>query len=133
MTHNDWVRTQFRRFKIRYRDVLLITSFIETIIRDKASCTACRRREDFEKSLKLLRRNSQYKNDCLKQIDKLRTDRNKLLHDIIREQLAHKVIDDTIREMAENIRQICTGSNLIQNYFNENYKFDPAKFFKQVG
>jgi len=148
MTHNEWVQKQFTRFKKykdrpNYRDVLLITSFIETVVRDKASCTACKRREDFKKSLEVLglkidgndkrkssyRQDCQYKEDCLIEINDLRVQRNELLHDIIREELPEEHIGDRIKEMAKNIEQICIKSNLIRNYFvtNSSYGFDPAK------
>jgi len=147
MTNSKWVKDEFKRFKKdkgqpRYRDVLIVTSFIESVVRDKAS-NKCKKRKDFKRSLEVLgltidhtdekkstyQQNCQYEKDCLKEINEVRVQRNELLHDIIRKELPKKYIDDTIKEMAKNIEQICIESNLFRNYFvtNSSYGFDPAK------
>lgn len=146
MTHNDWVRGQFTLLKRRgpsYRNVLLLTSFIETVIRYEAS-KKCKERKEFKQSLEVLRltidhgnerksshqQNCQYKTDCLIEINLVRVQRNQLLHDIIKESLPKKHIEDTIRDMKKNIEQICTNSDLIRKYFRDKYGFDPAKLVK---
>jgi hypothetical protein len=149
MRHNKWVQNQFMLLKkhgANYRNVLLVTSLIETVVRDKASCTACKKREDFKKSLKSLglvidgnnekessyQKDCQHKKDCLKEINEVRVQRNELLHDIIRKGLPEKHIENTITKMAKNIEQICTKSNLFRNYFvtDSSYGFDPANLVK---
>lgn len=150
MTNSKWVKEEFKRFnqnkgQPRYRDVLIVTSFIESVIRDEAS-NKCKKRKDFKKSLEALgltidpsdekkstyQQNCQYKTDCLKEINEVRVQRNELLHDIIRKSLPKEYIDNTIKEMAKNIERICTKSDLIRDYFrtNSSYGFDPAELVK---
>lgn len=143
MNNEEWVKTQFesfKKFKSRYREVLIITSFIETIIREVASSNKNNKEKKFKESLESLglkidsnnekkssyKQNCQYKKDCLIEINVVRVQRNELLHDILKKEHPQKYIDNIIKEMAENIKVICTKSNLIRDYFNKNYKFNPA-------
>ena len=146
MTNESWIKNQFRLFKkhkrpgSRYRDVLLVTSFIESIVREEASTGRSARLKEFKKSLQDLglvidtqdekissySSNCQYQSDCLQEINILRVQRNELLHDIIRKNLPENHINCTIKEMAVNIELICKKSSLIRNYFVNNYRFDPA-------
>ncbi|HZX50285.1 MAG TPA: hypothetical protein VFE94_04065 [Candidatus Paceibacterota bacterium] len=144
MENQEFVKKQFEIFKKRganYRNVLILTSFIETIIRENAS--KGKKLKEFKQSLVILgldidpkdekvvsyRKNSQHTNDCLIEINLLRVQRNELLHDILKEKHPKEYIDKTIKEMARNLRSVCTSSNLIRDYFSKNtdYNFDPAK------
>ena len=145
MTHNDWVQNQFTLLKRRgpsYRNVLLLTSFIETAIRDEVSkgCTK-QRRLDFKPSLGKLgleidqsdekrarySQDCQYKTSCLMEINRIRVQRNELLHDIIGQSLPEKQIKNTIKDMKKDIEKICTSSSLFRKYFRGKYGFDPAR------
>ena len=142
MTNCKWVKDQFTLFKKckgkpRYRDVLIVTSFIESVIRDKASKK--QKKKDFKRSLEALgltidptdekkstyQQNCQYEADCLQEINEVRVQRNELLHDIIGKSLPKEYIDNTIKDMAKNIERICIKSDIVRNYFVENYGFDP--------
>ena len=115
----------------------IVTSFIESVIRDKVSKKG--KKKDFKKSLEVLglaidqsdekksacQQNCQYEKDCLEEINEIRIQRNELLHDIIGKSLPKEYIDNTIKDMAKNIERICVKSSLIRDYFVENYGFDP--------
>lgn len=140
MINEEWIKKQFeyfKKYKHRYREVLIITSFIETIIKEEAyNGSAVGRKREFKNALELLglkinsknekisncKQNSQYKKDCLEEINLLRVQRNELLHDIIKKRLPKEYIDGIIKEMAKNIKEICARSNLIRGYFKKNYK-----------
>jgi hypothetical protein len=143
MENAEWVKTQFglpKKRGWRYRDVLLLTSFIETVIRDKAAGNRSKR-DDFKKSLKILglniatededgasyRQDGQHREECLIEINMLRVQRNRLLHDIIRDRVPEEHINDTIKRMAKNIRRVCTESHMIREYFRTQYGLDPAE------
>jgi hypothetical protein len=151
MRNKAWVRKQFELFKSpkrrpQYRDVLLITSFIETVIKDIASSSKCTKpnnkcpKANFKRSLEVLglridsnnekkstyEPGCQHRKDCLKRINVVRVQRNELLHDIIKRRLPPKYIDGTIKKMTKNIQQICTKSSAVRSYFVTNYRFDPA-------
>jgi len=143
MTHNEWVQDQFTQFKRRpsaYRNVLLITSFIEAVVINEASSVPGKDQK-FKPSLKRLgleidpkneeqssyAQDCQYKGACLIETNLVRVRRNELLHQIIQGSVSQRAIEDKIREMAKNIERICTESDLIRRYFDENYGFDPAK------
>jgi hypothetical protein len=99
--NEEYIKDQFRIFVRRgqYRDVLMHTSFIETIIKDVSGVTT--RPSTFKKALELLglvinsenevessyAETCQYKKDCLIEINKLRVQRNELLHDIMKKKL----------------------------------------------
>ncbi len=151
MQKSEWVRSQFglpKRRKWQYRDVLLITSFIEAVIRGAAPPNISRKRksqkvfkQDFKPSLEALglridcqderksayEQNCQYQDSCLIEINVVRVQRNDLLHTILREDWSVKGINDEIKQMARNIRHICTESRIVRDYFKANYQFDPAE------
>ncbi len=145
MENAEWVKAQFglpkkRRSGWRYRDVLLLTSFIESVVRDAAAPDEPHRKE-FKPSLKTLGlrieneeedgasygQDCRHREDCLIEINTLRIQRNRLLHDIIRDHLPEERINATIKRMAKNIRHVCTESRLIREYFRTEYGFDPAE------
>lgn len=143
MTNRKWVKEQFKSFKKykpRYREALIITSFIESITRRIASSSGNSKEKNFKRSLEILglkidnnnekisnyKKNCQYKKDCLKKINIVRVQRNELLHDIIKRRFPKKYIDNTIKKMTKNIETICAKSNLVRNYFKKNYKFNPT-------
>ena len=144
MDNKQFVKDQFRIFKkrgVNYRNVLMLTSFIESIVRDQAR--QAKKRKDFKHALEILgldidrtngiasyNKSSQYKDDCLIEINDLRVQRNELLHDIIKEKLPQKYINDTIKKMGKNIRLIYTKSQFICNYFKNNFHFDIWDEFK---
>jgi hypothetical protein len=144
MENGRWVKRQFAVVKklkgeARYREALLLTSFIETVIKDAATPDGSTRK-NFRDSLKALglkipnekedgasyKQDCQHREDCLIEINALRVQRNRLLHDIIREDLAQECIEDTVRKMAKNIKCVCMESGMIREYFRTEYGFDPA-------
>ncbi len=136
--NEEYVKDQFRILVHRgqFRDVVMHTSFIKTVIKDTASVTI---RPPFKKALVLLgliiddadeenscyAESSQHKANYLVEINKLRVQRNKLLHDIMRERLPQKYIDNIRDEMKGNIWLIYFRSPLVRNYFKSTYGYDP--------
>lgn len=142
MDNQEWVKRQFeffRKYGARYREALVLTSFIETIVREKASRNG--KRKDFKRSLETLglvidktderkstyKPNCMYKKDCLIEVNLLRTGRNELLHDIIKKRLPKKYIDAIVKKMGENIKSIFTKSILARCYFKNMYGVDPTE------
>jgi hypothetical protein len=138
-SNEEYVKDQFRIFVHRgqFRDVLMHTSFIETVIKDTAGMVT--RPRKFKKALELLgliingedekessyEETSQHKGDCLIEINKLRFQRNELLHDIMKERLPQDYIDKVRDEMKQNIWFIYFKSPLIRDYFKDNRGYDP--------
>ena len=142
MDNQKWIKKQFeffRKYGARYREALILTSFIETIVREKASKNG--KHKDFKRSLETLglvidkkderkstcKTSCVYKNDCLVEVNLLRTKRNELLHDIIKKRLPQKYIDAIVRKMGENIRSVFIKSILVRCYFKDKYGVDPAE------
>lgn len=141
---DDWLKNQFKIYKKHepislYRDVLLITSFIEAVIIKKALSEASKNIK-FKKALKILgldidKNNEmkskynaycQYKDSLLIEINIIRVQRNKLLHTILDKSKQQKDIEDIIKDMAKEIKRVCCNSILFRDYFKTNHNFDPA-------
>jgi len=135
-SNEEYVKDQFRIFVRRgqYRDVLMHTSFIETIIKEVSGVDG-----SFKSALKQLGllinsknekessyvETCQYKGDYLTEINKLRFQRNELLHDIMKKELPQDYIDKIRDEMRRNIWLIYFQSPLIRNYFRTKRGYDP--------
>lgn len=137
--NEEYVKDQFKILVHRgqFRDVVMHTSFIETVIKDSATVTT--RPRTFKKALELLgliidcedeekscyAEASQHKGSYLVEINKLRVQRNKLLHDIMKERLPQSYIDNIRDEMKENIWLIYFRSPLVRDYFKSTRSYDP--------
>ena len=147
MQNNDeFIKDQFRIFKKRggYRDVLMHTSFIEAVVKNKANLEKSGQfKQALEKlGLKIDKTNEKnacyritsnykdYKNSCLIEINLLRFQRNELLHDIIKKKLDQEYINNTIKEMKQKIRLVYTKSKLIRDFFTNNFGIDPSDLLK---
>ncbi len=147
MDNKEWVKEQFKSFRkrdARYREALILTSFIETIVREEAVSNG--KRTNFKQSLEVLgleidKRDERkstyssscgYKKDCLIEINFLRTERNELLHDILKKRLPQKYIDAVVRKMRANIMSVFTKSIFVRCYFRNKYEFDPVDMIEEV-
>jgi hypothetical protein len=148
--NKEWVKKQFKTFNDNitkgyrlYRDTLLITSFIEAVIKETASRTKKTKYKKFipalealglifddkknDESITHLKENCEYLEGCLIEINHIRVYRNELLHDIINKDLSVDSINSKIHEMSKKIEYICNNSNLFRDYFINNYDFDPKE------
>ena len=118
--HKVFIKDQFRilRNKHQLRDVILHTSFFESIILDTAELYD--KNDSFKKGLKKLgleinsldeniasySKDCENKDDMLFEINSVRVKRNELLHNIIKKRLPQSDINETINEMGISIRDI---------------------------
>jgi len=124
MDHKDWIKTQFEKYVRRcYRDVLIHTSFVETVARKEAE------EENFYCAIKILRANNKYDQDRIDEIDELRNKRNKILHELLKDKKLDKnLIDLRIKQMKDLLKEIYHNSSFIQRYFKKEYGIDTKKF-----
>jgi len=127
MTHQDWIKEQFKaeHTKNRYRDVLIHASFVETIVKEEANAKGM----NFECAIKILKANNKYRSDKIYKIDELRIKRNKIIHELLKDRnMGDKLIVSTIDDIHKLLREIYSNSSFIQNYFKKEYQIDTKKF-----
>ena len=127
MTHKDWIKSQFdkKRKKENYRNVLIHTSFIETIVKKSAGSS------NFDCAIKILKADTKNKNEPLKEIDDLRKKRNAIIHEILNNK-TFKVEDDingVVKTMKALLKQIYSNSHLIDVYLQKNFEISSWKIF----
>ena len=125
MTHQEWVRNEFPcRRRSPYRDVLIHTSFIETIIREKA-----KGHPPWKCAITILRGNHKYDGDKLAEIDELRKLRNRIVHDLLKDSnLTNTLIRKILRDMKKLLKDIYHDSDVIKDYFRKHYGIDATTF-----
>lgn len=127
MDHKNWIKGQFKKeyTSSGYRNVLIHTSFIETIVKKETEA----RGVNFDCAIKILKANSKYNSDKLVKIDKLRNKRNIIMHELLENQdLDEDLIDSTIKRMRNLLKEIYHNSSFIQSYFKKEYGIDTKKF-----
>jgi hypothetical protein len=136
MNHSTWIAEQFKKkTKACYRNVLIHTSFVETVVKEEALSKLSKkkrkkkpRKMGFECAIKVLRRNG-YDRNMVDQIDKLRDKRNKIIHALLKDMnLNERLINMTIREMRALLKHIYHNSAFIQGYFQNGYQIDTTRF-----
>lgn len=126
MNHKEWVKNQYKAVKGRaiYRDVIIHASFVETATKQLG------RSGNFSCSVKILRvRYPDHKIE-IDQLEKLRTIRNRMIHDLLKdESLTNAEILKTIRSMKKILREIYrTNNGLIKKFFHKTYQIDTEDF-----
>lgn len=127
MDHKDWVKNQFKRVKNRawYRDVIIHSSFIETVVKE----TATNKNINFECAIEILKANNNYNQEDLNKIDKLRKLRNILIHELLKNnELTNEIVIKSIREAKLIIKFIYHNVEFIQNYFSKKFDLDTKDF-----
>ena len=126
MDHLDWIREQFLKRKnkiVSYRNVLIHTSFVETVVKKEA------RHANFECAIRILKSNSSYCATTMNMIDGLRKKRNKIIHELLKNKaLDETLINMTIKEMRGLLRAIYHNSPFVQGYFRNEYQIDTTQF-----
>lgn len=135
MNKREWILIQFNRFSnptSKYRRGILLTSFVETAIRSrsanksgfKGSLIKLGMKESATGKDMLILPGGLKDNNCLRNIEKIRRIRNKLLHDILKKRMPEKYINDLIDESGKELRIIFSRSQIIRGYFKTKYHFD---------
>lgn len=115
----------------------MLTSFIETVVRDTGRDKSGNRVGFFDSLKNLGMVESRLDNNrlelgkfvpdpsCLKNIEAIRQHRNELLHDILNEDMPEEYIGGTIKGIIKELRFVYQESNLIRDYFRKKFGFDP--------
>jgi hypothetical protein len=141
MNHSTWIKRQFdkKRKTACYRDVLIHTSFVETIVKREALLKSPKRKQmqqqkkkeqriGFEKAIGVLRKTG-YDANAMSKIDQLRDKRNTIIHNLLKEvKLDDKLIKATLREMRELLKWIYHHVQFVQAYFLREYQIDTRAF-----
>lgn len=140
MTKREWVLMQFNRFEkanSKYRNAILMSSFIEMCIRDSNIGKDGKRPNFFESLIHLGMKIDPFNKqklildkfasdpDCLKNIEAVRLFRNELLHEVLNETMPHEYIERLVEETIKKLKFIYQKSELIRKYFREKYNLDP--------
>jgi hypothetical protein len=123
--HLTWIKKQFakKHTKACYRNVLIHTSFVETVVRKEA------RQRDFRRAIAVLRDNRGYDRNTVNRIDQLRDKRNTIIHELLKNKgLDENLINTTIKEMRELLEYIYRNSPFVQTYFRNEYHIDTTLF-----
>lgn len=126
MNHLAWIQEQFKKKNktASYRNVLIHTSFVETVVKKEARHWA-----NFECAIKILKSNPSYSKKTIDMIDELRKKRNRIIHELLKnEQLDENLINATIKEMKELLRNIYHNLLFVQQHFQKKYKVDTTRF-----
>lgn len=111
-----WVEKQFdNALTSTFRNMILHASFIEAVVK-----IIVKKDLTFEKSIIIFP--EVIVRDFL---HKLRSERNDLLHDIIKKDRGEMHINKQIVELWKSVTLVYRKSEEIRNYFVVNYKFDP--------
>ena len=127
MNHLAWIKEQFQKknTKVSYRNVLIHTSFMETVVKKEAD----QGRVDFDCAIKILRSNSRYNRTTIIEIDGLRKKRNKIIHELLKNNgLDEALINMTIKEMRGLLKNIYHNAPFVQRYFLNEYQIDTTQF-----
>lgn len=144
MNHVAWIQQQFaaKRTMACYRDVLIHTSFVETIVKTEALLALAKPRQpqtkkkgktqqkkrggiDFAHAIGILRR----KGHAMTKIDQLREKRNKIIHELLRNVgLDDMLVTRTIKEMRDLLEHIYHNSAFVQTYCQKEYQVDTKRF-----
>lgn len=125
MKHSDWVVNQFKekRTKEQYRDVLIHTSFVETIVREETEGA------DFSCAIKILGRDKDSISEPIGEMESLRKLRNEIVHDLLKNPgLTSELISSKIKEMKILLRKIYNNSSFVRKYFRKHYSVDTEIF-----
>jgi len=126
MNHLAWIQEQFenKNKTASYRNVLIHTCFVETVIKEKT-----RHRANFECAIKILRSNLSYGDEMIDKIDELRKKRNRIIYELLKnKELDDNFINAAIKEMRELLRSIYHNLPFVQHYFQKKYKVDTTIF-----
>ena len=98
LSHDDWVRQQFKKFLRRsYRDVLVHSSIIEGTLRNETG------ERWFSDAIKALQKSGRITSSEFDVFDAVRDTRNRLVHDSFKDGLVQNQIDGLRDKLIEKI------------------------------
>lgn len=100
-SHDEWIVQQFKNLKTQYRNALLHASFIEGVVFNKSKST----RRDFYHAIKWLHIHKKITNEERDALDKVRNARNKLVHDIVKEEASQKEIEQWCDDLMSGVME----------------------------
>jgi len=144
MDHLAWIKKQFDRTRTTacYRNVLIHTSFVETIVKAEALLELSKQRQKTKKKRSAKRKKTRNeigfadaigvlrgKGHAMYEIDQLRAMRNVIIHELLKnEKLGEPLIRTTIEEMRVLLKHIYDSSSLVQGYFLKEHQIDTGRF-----
>jgi hypothetical protein len=133
LSHPEWMDRELRRLKAMsepgYREALLNASFVEGTVRNNSKST----RRDFYHDIEWLHIHKKITDEERDVLHEVREARNRLVHDIVKEEASQRQVERWRDDLANKIRKAYqTGAflknELLNKYISENAltEQDPA-------